>query len=259
MACPTIEEVTRELVRRLQLFYGGVWRSTWSAAVTYLASEVVDRNGTVYRAVASSTGVDPATDNGTHWIVGTRPGVDVFAAGGVTDIEVVDATGAPVIEVQDRPKISIVGPKLRPSPLKQGRTNNARVLVSTDQDALTFTDAPEPLLRELDYQVIATSMRDSTDTAGHKGIMWLEQQLLLVGAGDYLKAASWTGDEAAGRFGGYWFDLTTEPQRIPSQASSLHAFSATITIHNVRVTDGTNGTGPLVGEINLTVEELLEG
>lgn len=41
--------------------------SPWSNIATYNIGETPSRYGILYKAISSSTGVDPVTDNGTHW------------------------------------------------------------------------------------------------------------------------------------------------------------------------------------------------
>ena len=42
-------------------------QGAWDSGTTYAINDVVTRNGATWIAVATSTGVDPATDNGSHW------------------------------------------------------------------------------------------------------------------------------------------------------------------------------------------------
>ena len=226
MSCPTIEDVTREVIRRLQAHF------------------------------LALLGNDPAG----------KPSVDVYGATGGTAIEVVGDDGAPVIEVQDRPKVSVMGPALRRS--QRFGADADRVVVSRNTGALTYVDAPAPMLRDLDYQLVVTTPRETQITLGNGrvvlGLSLLEQQILIFGntggaGGPFLKGSGWTGDGPTGRWLGYLFELTGEPQPIPNQAASLHAFGAQITVRDVRITDGSNATGQLTQTLNLTTGPLLDG
>lgn len=210
MACPTVEDVTRELIRRLQVHFAAV--------------------------------------------------ANVYGSSGVTSIEVTDATGAPLIEPQDKPQVSVMGPTMRAG-TRFGTTAAERVVVSTDPNTLSGIDAPAPLTRHCDYQLVCTAMRDSTSASGKVGIQWLEQQITFFGmtgggAGPYLLGDGWTGDEAPGRFRGYLFELSSEPRPIPSAVADLRGFNATLTVKDVRITDGSNGALALTGTLNLTTGRL---
>lgn len=216
MACPSTEDVTRELIRRLQVHFEQL------------------------------LGTD----------VEGKPNLNVYGSGGVTSLEVIDETGAPVIEVTDRPKISVVGPTMR-AVTRFGVDPSERVLVSIDEDSLTGVDAPAPLLRHLDYQLVCTALRDSTSASGKRGIQWLQEKVALWGQtggadGPYLLGDGWTGDEAVGDFRGYLLVMASEPQPMASQAANLRGFSCSITVKDVRITDGTTGEVPLTGEVELT-------
>jgi hypothetical protein len=56
------------------------WLGAWDVATAYAIRAGVQRNGSSYIAVATSTGVDPATDDGTHWQLVAEKG-DTGAAG----------------------------------------------------------------------------------------------------------------------------------------------------------------------------------
>jgi hypothetical protein len=43
------------------------WQGTWNVATAYAADDAVYRSGASYYAVTASTGIDPATDDGTRW------------------------------------------------------------------------------------------------------------------------------------------------------------------------------------------------
>lgn len=47
----------------------GVWRGPWSSIVTYVANDVVFRDGSTYIAVLGSTNIDPSTTSGTWNLV----------------------------------------------------------------------------------------------------------------------------------------------------------------------------------------------
>ncbi len=206
MACPTIEDVTRELVRRIQVHFDGA---------------------------------------------------NVFASGGVTSIEVVEDSGAPVLEVQDQPQIAVTGPSLR-AVSRFGVDPRQRVLVSTDENTGTGVTAPAPLLRDADYQLVCTALRDSTSQSGQPGIQWLEMAVSLWGQtggadGPMLLGDGWTGDEAVGAFQGYLFEMTRDPTPMASNGNQ-RGFSCTVTVRNVRITDGTQATVPLTEEIELSTD-----
>ena len=44
-------------------------RGAWASGTAYAASDVVDYDGFKYECIATCTGVDPAGDNGTYWVV----------------------------------------------------------------------------------------------------------------------------------------------------------------------------------------------
>ena len=153
--------------------------------------------------------------------------------------------------------MSLIGPTLRRS--TRFGADPGRVLVDRDTNALTFADAPAPLLRDLDYQIAGTAPRETSSTSGAKGLLWLKQMVVLFGAtggvgGPYLLGAGWTGDEPAGRFQGYLLELTAEPGPGGGDAADLVGFTATITVRDVRVTDGSNGSGPLTGTLHMQIE-----
>lgn len=54
-------------------FLDGRWRGAWDGATAYAAEDTVVRGLQTYYALANSTGVDPATDDGSHWQVGAAP------------------------------------------------------------------------------------------------------------------------------------------------------------------------------------------
>ena len=54
-------------------FLDGTWCGTWSNATAYSAEDTVTRSNQTYLALAASTGVDPATDDGSHWQVSAAP------------------------------------------------------------------------------------------------------------------------------------------------------------------------------------------
>ena len=210
MACPTIEQVTRELVRRLKAHF--------------------------------------TTSN-------------VFASGGITSIEVVDGAGQPVLEVQDQPQITVTGPAMRVAS-RIGVSPREKVLVSVNRDTLTATKAPAPLLRDLDYQIIGTALRDSTSQSGQPGIQWLEMAVSLWGQnggtdGPMLLGSGWTGDQAAGVFKGYLFEMTRDPAPMAS-VGNQRGFSCTLTVRDVRITDGTQTTAPVTETVELTTALMVD-
>lgn len=53
----------------LDIATSGLWipGNSWQAGAAYGADTIVNRSGSGYLAVVPSTGIDPATDDGTHW------------------------------------------------------------------------------------------------------------------------------------------------------------------------------------------------
>jgi hypothetical protein len=181
---------------------------------------------------------------------------DTAGGSGTTDIEIVDDEGAPVIEMQDKPKITIYLPRLRDNPTAPKRIPGERVITSIDRETLTYTDAPQPAYKDLDFQVICAAMQAHSWDTGQKGLLWFEDKLTFLGDGEYLTKEGWTADEPG--FRGYFFRMTQAPQPIGGGLADLKAFSCTLTLERVRFTDGSDGSGPLTGTINLDVQVLPE-
>jgi microcystin-dependent protein len=58
------------------------WRGAWNASTTYAVNDGVSQLGQSYIAVSASTGIDPATDGGTHWqlMAASGSGGDMYKA-----------------------------------------------------------------------------------------------------------------------------------------------------------------------------------
>jgi hypothetical protein len=54
---------------------GMTFRGAWASGTTYTTNDVVTKNGSSWIAVATSTGVDPATDDDTHWTIVSASGL----------------------------------------------------------------------------------------------------------------------------------------------------------------------------------------
>ena len=58
------------------------WRGPWNASTSYAINDGVSELGQSYIAISASTGVDPATDGGTHWqlMAASGSGGDMYKA-----------------------------------------------------------------------------------------------------------------------------------------------------------------------------------
>ena len=179
---------------------------------------------------------------------------DVYAAGGATAIEVVASDGTPAAEVQDKPKLSLIGPDVRDSGILTP-TEGAQGFVSKDTTANTYVSAPAPRYRDLGFQVVGYSVRETVSADGAKGLLWLMDRFDLfrsrgIGAPRIL-GDDWPTADVDG-WTGYHF-TGTPPRRIAT-AGGLHSFSASLTIRRVRLTDGTTTEGPLVMDGGATLD-----
>jgi hypothetical protein len=51
------------------------FRGAWTNSTAYAINDVVTENGSSWIAVANSTGIDPATDDDTHWTIVSASGL----------------------------------------------------------------------------------------------------------------------------------------------------------------------------------------
>jgi hypothetical protein len=59
---------------------GMTFRGAWAGGTTYTNNDVVTENGSSWIAVATSNGVDPATDDDTHWTIVSASGASGSAS-----------------------------------------------------------------------------------------------------------------------------------------------------------------------------------